>query len=87
VKRWLRSNVVAPLQVAFAALLLLAPRAVHACSVCVGTQEGDTRTAFILMTAFMTFLPLTMIGGIVWWLRRRFRELELEESRAVQRSH
>jgi hypothetical protein len=84
--RWRPSKVVATLQVALAALLLLAPRAVHACSVCVGTQDGDTRTAFILMTAFMTFLPLTMIGGIVWWLRRRFRQLELEESGAVQQS-
>jgi len=67
-------------QVALAALWLLAPRAVHACSVCFGGQEGDTRMAFILTTAFLTFLPLLIIGGAVWWLRRRFRQLALEES-------
>jgi hypothetical protein len=29
--------------------------------------------AFIATTAFMTFLPLLLIGGVVWWLCRRAR--------------
>ena len=81
--RWRTPFAAASVQVALAAPLLLAPRAVHACAVCFGGQEGDTRTAFILTTAFLTFLPLLMIGGLVWWLRRRFRQLELEENGAA----
>ncbi len=77
--RW-RPSQSASLGVALAALLLFAPRAVQACAVCFGGQEGDTRTAFILTTAFLTFSPLVMIGATVWWLRRRFRQLEVEAS-------
>ncbi len=73
--RWHPWNATFP-QVALAALVVLAPRVVHACAVCFGGQEGDTRLAFILTTAFLTFLPLLIIGGAVWWLRRRFRQLE-----------
>ena len=80
--RW-RPSQSASLGVALAALLLFAPRAVQACAVCFGGQEGDTRTAFILTTAFLTFSPLVMIGATVWWLRRRFRQLELEENGAA----
>jgi hypothetical protein len=29
--------------------------------------------AFIATTAFLTFLPLLMIGGVVWWLCVRVR--------------
>ena len=76
---WHNSSASFP-SVALAALLVLAPRVVHACAVCFGGQEGDTRMAFILTTAFLTFLPLLIIGGAVWWLRRRFRQLALEES-------
>ena len=67
-------------QVALATMLFFVPRAVHACAVCFGGQEGDTRMAFILTTAFLTFMPLLSIGGFVWWLRRRFRQLAREES-------
>ena len=75
--RWHNSSASFP-SAALVALLVLAPRAVHACAVCFGGQEGDTRTAFILTTAFLTFAPLLMIGATVWWLRRRFRQLEVE---------
>ena len=81
--RWRSSIAAASLRVVPAALLLFAPQAVHACAVCFGGQEGDTRMAFILTTVFLTFLPLLMIGGVVWWFRRRFRQLELEEAGAM----
>jgi len=41
-----------------------------------GGQEDDVRLAFILTTAFMTFLPLTMVGGVIWWFVRRALERE-----------
>ena len=74
-------------RIAPAAIFILAPRTVHACAVCFGGQEGDTRTAFIVTTAFLTFLPLLIIGGVVWWLRRRFRQLELDEQAATAYGH
>jgi hypothetical protein len=57
---------------AFAALLVIgSPEIARACSVCMSGTEDENRLAFILTTVFMTFLPLGMIGGMVWYLRRR----------------
>ena len=65
-----------------AALLILAPRAGRACAVCASGSEDANRLAFIFTTAFLTFLPLLMVGGLVWWLRRRAREAEQAPVRA-----
>ena len=43
------------------------------------------QTAFIYATAFMTFLPLGLIGALVFWLRRRARQLDAEEAAGVIR--
>lgn len=59
-----------------AALLLLATDA-QACSVCFSGNE-ETRTAFIVTTAFLSLLPLSLIGGIVYWLVKRIRAHEGE---------
>jgi len=56
--------------------VLWIPELAQACAVCGAGQDEDTRLAFILTTAFMTFLPLSMMGGALWWLRRRVRGLE-----------
>ena len=56
--------------------VLWGPELAQACAVCGAGQQEDTRLAFILTTAFMTFLPLSMMGGAVWWLCRRARQLE-----------
>jgi hypothetical protein len=60
-----------------------------ACSVCVGAQTPDTRNAWIAMTAFMTFTPLSIVVGVGLWLRQRFRALEASEREAalVGRTH
>ncbi len=55
------------------AALSLAPRAAEACAVCFSGREGS-RVAFIVTTAILTVLPLALIGGFVFWLRRRARE-------------
>jgi hypothetical protein len=51
-------------------IALLAPALAFACPVC--TQQANDRNAnaFSATTALLTFLPLTMIGGSIWWLRR-----------------
>lgn len=46
------------------------PGAASACAVCFNATE-DNRWAFIGTTAFLTLLPLAMIGGTLFWLRRR----------------
>ncbi len=59
-----------------AALFLWAPRAARACAVCTSATEETSRLAFILTTIFLSALPLLMVGGVVWWLWRRTRDLE-----------
>lgn len=57
-------------------LLVVAPRLAAACSVCSAGRDEESRIAFIITTAFMSLLPLLLIGGLVFWLRGRFRALE-----------
>jgi hypothetical protein len=61
------------LSAAIALAILWSPRITWACSVCSAGRDEANRVAFIATTAFMTFLPLLLIGGVVWWLCRRAR--------------
>lgn len=64
--------------------LWLAPALASACAVCMGGQEEDSAFAFILMTVVMSGLPLVMIGGIAWFVRRAYRQREARaEARLV----
>jgi len=60
---------------AAALALLAAPGIAEACSVCSAGRDDESRTAFILTTAFLTLLPLALVGGMAWWLRRRTRQV------------
>jgi hypothetical protein len=51
-------------------LILLLAEVAFACPVC-GFGQDKARGAFIATTAIMTFIPLTMIGGLLVWLRQR----------------
>lgn len=64
---------VAPLGVA---AIVASPQLARACAVCMSGREDDVQFAFLATTAFMSVLPLMLIGGVVWWLRRRLREME-----------
>ncbi len=64
--------------VSLALAVLLAPQAADACSVCFSGQD-QARVAFIVTTAFMTALPLLLIGGFVFWLRSLSRAGERRE--------
>lgn len=48
----------------------LAPPVV-ACSVC-GYASEESRTAFILTTALLSFAPLTFIGAVAWYLKKKY---------------
>ena len=62
-------------------ILVVVPRWAEACSVCSAGREDETRTAFIVTTAGMTALPFVLVGGMVWYVRRRFIEAEKTERR------
>lgn len=58
---------------AVSCLVLALPAWAFACPVCFSAKE-ENRQAFIDTTIFMTLLPLALIGGVVWWLVRLYRE-------------
>ena len=61
------------LALALGALFLL-PDAAHACAVCFDSSD-ENRRAFLVTTAFLSLLPLGMVGGAGLWLRKRAREV------------
>jgi len=59
--------------------LAWAPRVALACAVCTAGREEENRFAFLIMTLFMSALPLVLIGGLALFLRNRFRSQEERE--------
>ena len=60
---------------AFAAL----PEAAQACAVCFDASD-ENRQAFLITTAFLTLLPLGMVGGAGLWIRHRVRERDARDA-------
>lgn len=52
---------------------LLAAQPALACAVC-SAREDAQRVAFIATTVFLSALPLAMVFGVAWWLRKRVHE-------------
>jgi len=71
---WLRSVAAALL----ASSLAIVPRASEACAVCFVGNNDESRIAFLVTTGLLTLLPLLLLGGAFWWLRRRFAVLDRE---------
>ena len=63
---------------------LLVPELADACAVCFSASE-ESRGAFVITTIFLSVLPVALIGGFVWWLRARIRELEAERAETQPR--
>jgi hypothetical protein len=63
--------------------LLALPRAASACAVCFSGPD-ETRGAFLSTTVGMSVLPLALVGGIIWWLRRQVKSAEREEAVRVR---
>jgi Ca2+/H+ antiporter len=61
---------------ALCSLLLLAPTVAFACPVCFSAQNEENRAAFVAMTAFLTLLPLGMLGLGLGWAWRRMQRLD-----------
>ena len=47
-----------------------------ACSVC-GYAAPESRAAFILTTALLSFAPLLFIGVVVWYLKNKTSEHDI----------
>lgn len=58
-----------------ALVVVWAPEAL-ACSVCFDAN-GERRAAFLATTIFLTLTPLAFVFAVVWWLRRRARDLDV----------
>lgn len=54
------------------------PELAHACPVCFDVDD-DSRIAFLATTGLLTFLPLGMVAGTAYWLRRRAGEVDEED--------
>jgi cbb3-type cytochrome oxidase subunit 3 len=78
VARWLAAATVTA--------ILWSPRVVWACPVCTAGRDEANRVAFIATTAFLTFLPLLMVGGVIWWLFRRARRHAVDAAVHPQRT-
>jgi hypothetical protein len=64
------------------AVLAALPRAAGACAVCMSGREDDNQRAFLAGTILLSTLPVALIGGIAWWVRRRAREIAAQEAAA-----
>lgn len=56
-------------------LVVSLPRISWACAVCTGQDDAAVSLAMLKGTALLSLLPLALIGGLVWYLRRRAREI------------
>src|SRR6202008_4666741 len=67
-----------------ASLLTAAPVSALACPVCALVGTSNNTWAYQAMSAMLTFLPLAMVGGIVWWLTRLAAPAGSERQSATQ---
>jgi len=65
-----------------ATLVIWSPRIALACPVCMAGRDDESRTAFVIATAFMTFMPFLLIGGAIAWLWRRMAQREQDHQEA-----
>jgi hypothetical protein len=65
------------LWIVLATLALLAawPDVAQACPVCFDPRD-ENRMAFLATTIFLSVFPLSLVGGLGLWLRKRSRELD-----------
>ncbi len=65
------------------ALIFLAalPELASACPVCFDARD-ENRQAFVATAAFLSLLPLGLVGGAGLWLRRRARQVDAEDGRS-----
>ncbi len=56
-------------------LWMSASHSVFACAAC-GFADDGTQGAYLFTAGILTLVPLMMIGGLVWWVRKKFNSNE-----------
>ena len=79
------SSVLWLVRAAFVLGALLVVDTAAACPVCFSAANEENRTAIMLMTGFLTVLPLVLIGFAVRWYLRRVKDFE-RQNRAHKRA-
>ena len=82
--RWRGATRIAAAAVIALVVMAAFPDVAHACPVCFD-RDDEARIAFLATTGLLTVLPLGMVAGTGWWLRRRVREAEFEREEAGRR--
>jgi len=59
-----------------AVAVLGCPASVLACPVCFAAKDEANRVAFVASTAFLTALPLILMGAFIGWAARRAKALD-----------
>ena len=54
-----------------------------ACAVC-GSQEEKASGAYLAMTIFLSLLPLSLMGGIGYWLWKRAKAINAAEEERIR---
>jgi hypothetical protein len=60
--------------------LLCTPAIARACPVCFAARDEAERIALLGTTVFLTALPVIMVGGIIYWIAKRSRELDEDQA-------
>jgi hypothetical protein len=66
-------------------VVVATPLDAAACPSCLAAEDSDVQMAFLSATAFLSLLPLGLLGALFLWLRRRSRQLDAEEAAGVIR--
>ncbi len=78
--RWRGATGVAAATVIALVATAVFPDVAHACPVCFD-RDDEARLAFLATTGLLTVLPLGLVAGTGWWLRKRVREVEAQAER------
>ena len=62
---------------------LLATGAAQACPICI-LADPKTAGTYLNTTLFMSVLPLAMLGGLIYWLKRRYSPTPMRTARRVE---
>jgi hypothetical protein len=63
---------------------LFLPDPASACAVCTGGQSDEVRYALVWGSGFLSVLPLVLVGGLAWYVRRRAREIAAKQTRPAE---
>jgi len=59
--------------------LFITSKPLLACTVCGFGQDGS-QWAFLFTTALMTVVPLALVGGIIFYIYKKYQKLASEEA-------